>query len=708
MTSGNKEVNRFLGQSDICFVIPVYQRDYSWQEEQCEQLMEDIINIINKDESHFIGEVHIKPEGRHSCIVIDGQQRITTLLLLLKIIHDLTNNNLLKDKIFKRYLTDEYLDCIKLKLKSVKRESSIFNKLIKNNKFDESLFDAEEQSSNIYRNYIYMRDVLCRDINDGLYTVEEFEDAVERLSMTESVLVDNDNPQIIFEHLNNTGIPLTDSDLLRNYFLMALKDKDQEILFNNYWSKIEECLNNDNHYIDYFLMYFLITKKRNGFITYAGKNTKITRKRLYYYFKKEYPFANMGDPVVVEKILKEILQYAKYYKRFIFNRNTVRENLNNIDKLVYDLVYSLNNQHSVIVLLYLFNKLENHEITEVELENIIRALISLTVRAKICEKKQCFDTQYYASIIQRLDKCNGTNDFVKDLWYIITDSTNFPRDTEFKNILKTKPIYSSFDAKTTKYILYELEKATNPKETPAYSDGTIEHIMPQNLNADWENDLNSKNDLNNHDLFLHRLGNLTLTGYNSELSNMSFDKKKKEYAKSNYANTRNIIKYTGWSSNEIEERGEELAELCLKTWNLPSEFSKINKVNLNTTYDLQSNFVMFTSTKPNEITFLNQTKKVTSWIGLITFVLECCYNYNKQTFSLLPSQCFLGKNKRYFSTISTNMQCGIEIPNSGIYADIGKSDIIVNLKLLKNTLEFLDSQLNTTFVDDVKFTLSKV
>ena len=709
MRVDNRSISRFLSQSELTFVIPVYQRNYDWQENQCKQLILDIGNIVNTRDNHFIGTVCIKPEGRYSCVIIDGQQRIATILIMFKAIHDLTDDDKLKKKIKERFLVDEYSrDDTKLRLKPIKKDETVFTKLIKNDNFNEKDFDTQEKFSNVYTNYIFIKEMIKKGIDDGLYTADEFEDAVERLEIVELQL-DNENPQIIFESLNSTGLDLTDSDLLRNYLLMSLKYEDQEYLYNNYWRKIEEYLHNDNKILEEFMTYYLITKKRSSATMYNGKRALITTNKLYVSFKRDYPRINRSNINEVESVFKEILQYAKYYSHFIFDDMTVRENLDNVDKLFYDLIYLMNSKDSVIVLMYLLDKFDKNEINVQDLISSIKSLISFSVRASICDKVG-LSKQFSALMIQKLDKNQGTVNFMKDFWDALTMGNggySFPKDNEFKYNLQTKPIYTLLGSRKTKYILYELERIANPKETHVYLEGTIEHIMPQTLSDDWRKYLINKGDFVNYESHLHLLGNLSLTGYNSELGNIIFTRKKLEYVKSNYANTRDIIKYNEWGSKEINQRGNTLIDLALKLWELPADYNKQIGVNLGVVYGLYTDYSLFTGTKPAEVTFLGGTTKVTNWSDLVVSVLKDCYEMDKQVFAMLLNYNGFYGNKLYLNTTTINMNHPVQIDKSGIFVDTGNS-VIANLGLIEKVLEFYDSKLNTDFTKDLSFTLSKV
>ena len=695
----------------MTFVIPVYQRNYDWNSGSCKQLIIDIESIVNNKENHFIGTVCIKPDGRHASIIIDGQQRITTLLLILKAIHDLSDDKQLKRKISTRFLINEFSDeQSKLRLKPIKKDEGVFKKLLGNTDFDEDLFSETEKLSNVYNNYILLKGIIKKALLSNKYSCDDIEDAVERLEVVELELED-ENPQIIFESLNSKGQDLQCSDLLRNYLLMSLNYEFQEKLYNNYWRVMEEYLNNDNKILEDFMTYFLITKKKSDNIVYEGKKAKISsqdRDKLYQAFKYEYPNINRNNIVEVENCFKELLQYAKYYSHFIFDESTVRENLPGVQQLFYDLVYSLGCKDSSIVLMYLYNKFSLKEIDVQTFAKAVKALISLSVRADVCDK-QGLSKQFSASVIKNMDNVSSGS-FMERFWDALTmgsGSYKFPNNNEFKFSLESIPFYTYLKSRKTKYILYSLNKKLNPNEVPNYLDGTIEHIMPQTLSVEWQKYLSSKNDLDNYESHLHKLGNLCLTGYNSELSNDSFDKKVGIYKNSNYSDTRNICIYTDWTSKEIDLRTNELIDYCISIWKLPDKYNNRVGAMVGVEYNLDSDFTLFKSTKPLEVKFFGDSTIVANWYDLLISVLTDCYNLDKQLFTSLVTLFGASSTKIYFSKSKLNMKRPIEVSDSGIFVETNNS-ALDTLKLIEKVLEYYDGKLGGDLRNDLIFTLSKV
>lgn len=305
MKANEKYLIRFLDSSDTNFVIPVYQRNYDWKKEQCKQLYDDLVNMIKyKYKSHFFGTIVsiYNDSGRNrEYLIIDGQQRITTIsILLLAIVNIIKENRLKANGIIKEKLTNQYLinqycedDDRKLKLKPIKNDRQAFEKLFYNEDFIED--------SNITSNYKYF----YNRIIDGDVSINELFEAIEKLMIVEIELKNGeDDPQLIFESLNSTGLDLTDADKVRNFILMGKSSKVQEKLYNKYWHKVEK---NTEYKVTEFIRDYM-TMKQN----------KIANISKIYVNFKEYVITNDID---IEECLKDMIKFSEYYN------NILRSNL---------------------------------------------------------------------------------------------------------------------------------------------------------------------------------------------------------------------------------------------------------------------------------------------------------------------------------------------------------------------------------------------
>lgn len=701
-----RNIKAFITSSDITFVIPVYQRNYDWKKENCLQLFNDVLNLIGNNKTHFIGTICNKMDGRYKCVIIDGQQRITSIMLLLKALNDSSNDEKLNKKITDQFLTNPYSDGdLKLKLKPIKKDEEVFKKLINTPKALESdVFSEEERFSNTFKNYEFFMQFVSDAIFKG-FSISDIEDAVERLEVVELNLVD-ENPQVIFESLNSTGLNLTNTDLLRNYLLMSMDYKDQECLYHNYWMQIESMLDSSN--MEPFLVDYLILKRQSNDWTENGKKSKITSKNLYYCFKKTYPIEK-GENTreKVEDCFKDMFKYAVYYKHFIYNDKTIYSKLTAIDKKLYELFSLLEERSSAILVLYLYDQYAMEKITEQDFLDALDICISYSFRNKVGKIWSGFSAQFSALTVQKLDKKKG--EFKTLFWDAITSGRGryaFPRDSEFKEALVSTNVYTSLRSTGSKYLLYSLEKnANHSKELPAYSVGTVEHILPQTLNDKWVNYLKSKNDDDKVEKYVHSLGNLTLTNYNGQLSNNFFEEKRKEYKLSNYSYTRELSDIQSWTSADIEARGRRLAEEAVKIWKLDAKYNRSPVVETDSTYNLQSDFPSFMGRKPATVFVCGVEKQITKWKDFLCLVADSFYKIDKKLFlQLLNYKDFPGK-KAVIAQSSQGMRRHHKL-DEGLYLNLDYDTEAV-LQIIKCIVEYYDRETNSSYADDVWFTVRR-
>ena len=295
----NKKFVEFLEGNDKHFVIPVYQRNYDWSKEHCKRLFDDIEDIhIKKFKSHFLGtivSIYDEQSEKREYLIIDGQQRITTLSLLLLSLYDLLESeeikgNLNKEEIRDEYLVNKYSEGEKrIRLKPVKDDNAAFV----------NLFEGSEEyipDSNVTNNFTYFK----KRIKELKFPIEDFYRAIKKLMIVEIELIrSEDDPQLIFESLNSTGLSLTQSDLVRNFILMKQPSKEQEQFYNQYWYKIEK---NTKFNVDSFIRDFLTYKER----------VIPNKDKVYESFKK---FVRNNHSENIEEFLKELLKFSEHYKR---------------------------------------------------------------------------------------------------------------------------------------------------------------------------------------------------------------------------------------------------------------------------------------------------------------------------------------------------------------------------------------------------------
>lgn len=708
MDVGKDSIYRFISAGDTTFVIPVYQRNYDWKKENCLQLFQDIINLTNSDKAHFIGTICFTRSGMNDFVIIDGQQRLTSIMLMMKAMFDVSNDEKLKNKICTRYLQNDFNDYSdggkKLKLKPIKKDESVFDKLMGTDKaFESEIFSPEEKLTNIFKNYDLFKELLQKELLRGKY-LEEIERAVERLEIVKICLTD-ENPQVIFESLNSTGLGLTNTDLLRNYLLMSLAYKDQEFLYQNYWMRIEELIKSEN--MEQFLVDYLILKRKSNDLTENGKKSKITSKNLYYAFRKQFNQIDGNARDQVESLFKDMLKYAEIYKHFLYDESTIYQKLDAVDKKLYELFYNLGSKNASILVMFIYEKLNRGELSEELFIELIDICISFAFRSKVCNWSG-FSAQFSALTVQKIDV--AASDFKELFWRAITSGRGryaFPSDKTFQDALVYGNVYQSLRSAGSKYLLYSLEKnLPHSKELPAYSTGTVEHVLPQTPTDEWKKYLKDHNDSENYEKFIHTLGNLTLTNYNSQLSNNFFEDKKEEYTQSNYAYTNELGSILSWTSSDIEKRGKKMAEAATSIWKLDNEFIGSSVIDTGETFTLSSDLPSFLGQKPAIVSVLGEERQIKSWVDFLKFVVDKFYTEDSKTFmELLTYDGFPGK-RAVISANTDGMKKPYEIEKNSLYINTNYDTVDV-LKIIKCIAEYYDKATESSWSEDIWFTIRK-
>jgi predicted transport protein len=538
------------------FVIPVFQRDYSWTETQCEQLWHDLL-LIAKDPTsrgHFMGSVVYVSTGDTSAgftrwLLIDGQQRVTTMTLLLAALRDHIVETKWKG-------TDDSPTATRIEayfLKNVQEEGNRRHKLVLRRHDQETLraiLDSTElppnPSDRIHENYEYFREQIASADPDDVYR------GLDRLIVVDVTLDrGTDDPQLIFESLNSTGIDLSQSDLIRNYILMRLPEKQQTELYDSYWSKLESLFRGSDKTFDPFLRDYL------AFKTKASKQEKADE--IYQAFRRS--FAALQESCGgLESLLAEMLRFGRYHAAFSIGTPLVAELSDDLARLrrLVDV--------PAILVMRLFDCHDRCKtLTANQFRQAIHAMESFVFRRAICGEQTRSYWQIFANLAYRIDEQKPLEDLQVGL-VRQRDAYRFPSDEDFRRELLSRDIYGM---RVCFYLLDALENhnQNEPSPTSTYS---IEHIMPQNekLPEKWQTML-GKEWKKIQATWLHRLGNLTLTGYNSSYSDRPFEDKKTIAGGFNESSVR-LNKFVReklqWTPTEMEQRSKLLAERALEIW----------------------------------------------------------------------------------------------------------------------------------------------
>jgi len=637
MQAHNNNIEEFLGALKTVFVVPVYQRNYDWQSENCRQLFHDIIGVIDSGQEHFLGTICFKMYSSHERSIIDGQQRLTSITLMLKAIYDYDSDEDIRAEIRDQYLYNKGRgidsDFLKYKLHLNKRDDTIYHILLENSKekVDEKL-SSSQRSSRIYQNYLLFYDLIDQFVGKG-GSVGDILEALRSLSIIE-LEIQQENPQEIFESLNSTGLDLTNVDLLRNYFLMQFSHNTQTKLYEEYWSQIEDAVGVDR--MEQFFVDFLVFRKRSDAININGRRNHINERSLYIAFKDYYnalPFETNYDKT--SACFADLKSCAEIYKNFIFPDDINLANETAIRKKLYFLLSINDSSKARSLLLYIYNLHQKGLIDNEMLNVAVDGISSLTFRARIC-KAQGINRQFAGNVMLRLDEVKDYSNFLDAFWQAITvgkGSYAFPSDAEFRDALVYKDLYQTLRSRGAKYLLYTLESHSPfPKGLPPFNDETIsiEHIMPQTLNAEWKIYL-SKETMQAYESSLHRLGNLALTNYNGEMSNKSFAEKKKIYKGSKYYYTTKILEYDEWQIQQINERSKNLADEALKIWYLPEGYQK-SKAIPESLHSLGEDTAQFAFTKPSLLLIGNNEYSVNNWSEILPILCRMLDQENHEAF----------------------------------------------------------------------------
>ena len=554
---------KFFDGSDKRFIIPLYQRNYDWKEENCEQLFQDLLKMHHSDrKSHFFGSIVSNIQsGTEDRFIIDGQQRITTVsLMLIAMVNAYKAGDIqatdskLVDKIFKRYLVDEYQeDERKVKLKPIKKDMDAFDSLLYKPK------DQYVKGSNVTRNYEFFYDKIMKS---GL-TMDELFETIKKLEVINIKLDEDDDPQLIFESLNSTGLDLSEADKIRNYLLMSLAPAEQDDLYTRYWNPIEESTKYDpsSFVRDYLTM----------------KQGKIGRIDKIYFIFKEYA---ENEKTSRAELLEEMHHYAKIYSQ-IDNANM------GVDKINRKLnqVRTLDSTVAYPFYMAFFDYAEKNGLSDEEKYRVLDIVESYWARRIICNLPSNALNKVFATlhrdVINNLSKAvEGTNPTYTDvLIYLLLKkgrSSVFPKDDEVKEDFATRQVYK-MPTNLRMFILERMENRDSKECHDVVKQLTektisIEHIMPQTLSDKWKDALGEEWE-RIHQQYLHTMANLTLTGYNSQYSNLTFIEKRdmeKGFNDSAFRLNNYVKSCSQWTETEMLQRQHDLLEVFMRLWPMPS------------------------------------------------------------------------------------------------------------------------------------------
>lgn len=638
------------------FVIPVYQRNYDWKTENCKQLYDDLVNVVRHHRSsHFFGSIvsQYQPNGRYSeYLVIDGQQRLTTVSLLLLAMYNLIqegkivpSTGTMAQEILEEYLIDKHQPKeTRIKLKPVKNDRNAF----------ERLFDLDEEND-VKSNLTYNYDYFYNRIQKEEISIEQLYDSLFTLEIINIELTAGDDAQLIFESLNSTGLALNEGDKIRNFILMGLPAKTQNEYYEKYWNKIELCTNYD---VSLFVRDYLSVKQQ----------AIPPMSKIYSTFKGFVEETQIDT----ESLLKDLLEYAKSYEVLLKGRTE--------DKKLNACIYRLNRLETTITrpfFLEVFRLFKSGILSLADVREVFLYTENYLFRRSICDLPTNALNKIFLMLHREIIRYSGSDaDYVNKFKYALLSKSErgrFPRDEEFADAIYARQIYP-MNSKNKIYLLERFENYGIDEDKDVYrhfDEGTysIEHIMPQHLTPAWVEELGADYE-EIHETWLHRLANLTLTAYNAKYSNSSFKEKRdmeKGFRESGLRLNTWIAGQEKWTLSEIETRSELMAQRALQIWAMPQTTfvpaeKQLDSYTLEDDVDLSGREIV-------RFGFKNTEQPVDSWITMMAQIIKILHAEDRSVLTRLAhTDDSADELNLYVSGNPAKLRSALEI-DQGIYLE---------------------------------------
>ncbi len=606
------------------YVVPLFQRKYGWDTKEWSTLWDDLVELYEEEKSrtHFIGSIvtmptQSVPEGVAKFLLIDGQQRFTTIFILLAVLRDKARTSpsgTLADEIEQTLLKNPFKqgnDAFKLLPTQGDRES--FLSLVKN----ESL-STDDQIARAYK--FFERKVRANQVPD-LEKLKQI--IVSQLILVSIVLDRDDNPHLVFESLNAKGRALSQADLIRNYFFMKIHVDDQERLYGACWTPMQDRLgDNLTECIRHFLM-------KDGGVIKQGE--------VYFALKER---ADDKSPQQIVEYLQEITRYAEFYAKLLSPTlepsAVISHQMHRLNRIEVTVAYPF--------LLNIYNDFAAGKITENDFTEVLRILENFMVRRFVCSVPTYGLNKVFPALYAQVSPNPSLTAGLKDA----LRSKNYPRDAEFRERFISSKLYAPGERiEKTKIILERLEESFEHLEPVPFAGLQIEHIMPQTLTDSWKAALGG-NWETVHDLLLHTVGNLTLTGYNAPLSNDDYSRKREILLGSHLELNKYFEGVAEWNEQAIRQRADALASIALKVW---AYFGQEQAEATSQAHDVRG-------TIPTAVYILGQRFSVSTWREVAQITLETISDLDDERFDNLLTQF-----PRIVGREATRFRSSRELPN---------------------------------------------
>jgi uncharacterized protein with ParB-like and HNH nuclease domain len=642
------------------YLVPLFQRPYTWDKKQWQQLWDDLLALYNTETgySHFFGSIVTMqaisvPEGVAKYLLIDGQQRLTTVFILLIVLRDKArqqNESKLGEQIHNTMLVNQYEDSddrYKLQPTHSNTDRISFRKLIDRDR----ITDIASGDDTILRAYKFF-DRKLSALNNEL-TISQLKKTIEsKLSVVRILLDANEDPYMVFESLNAKGEPLNQADLIRNHFMMKLHTNQQEAIYKEFWKPMEDALQDK------------LTECIRHYLMKDGKF--VTQREVYAALKKRIEVTGSFE------CLKELAQFAGYYKKLIDPSSeqnfSIRKWLVRLNRIEVTTAYTF--------LLNCYSDYAKSILKAEEFSKILHVLENFLVRRFVSNKPTNALNKIFPSLYsQAKDKPEVS--FIEAI-KLILQTKGYPEDSEFKTDFIEREAYSSQGNYNdrTKLILEAFEENFGHKEQVSFDRLTIEHIMPQTLDKNWELHLGDDFE-ETFPRYLHKIGNLTLTApeYNSQLSNNNFYTKQSLLNQSHLEINKYFTRVTTWGREEIIERSEYLANIALKVWPYFGKTEKILGVKLEGV----------TGTKPTALWILGEKFQVQHWSDIFKYTVNTIAELEPEKFAFLANKfpSYIGKDQMRFRS-------PVKLKNGHFIETSLQANANTIYKLCKNMLNSID------------------
>jgi uncharacterized protein with ParB-like and HNH nuclease domain len=524
------------------YVVPLFQRPYSWSEKQWKTLWVDVLEKARHTDGrpHFFGSIVTTPaksvpQGVGKYLLVDGQQRLTTVQVLLAAIRDVAGSleaTLLRDRIAGQYLANTYeTGDERLKVLPTQDDRAAFRAII----WGHGVPPGRLQSC--YQFFRARLEKLSADELDCIHLA-----SVDRLSLVSITCDEHDNPHLIFESLNAKGEKLTPADLIRNYLLMQVHVGDQDRLFKRYWLPVQQALDADlTEFVRHYLM----------------KEGKILREAEVYFELKDRLASS--SPAQAEAFLKDLHRHGMFYSRFVSpeaeSDHEIAERLGRVRRLKVTVAYPF--------LLRVFDAFDTGLLNKDQVLQTLDLIESFIIRRAVCNIPTNQLRRMFPPVF---DATGGPGPTFLDGLRRQLGGQRCPDDNSFTSALASEPLYATSEKNTRlRLILERLERSFAHKEPADLSKASIEHILPQTPTQEWLGELGDEA-TGKWGQVVHTLGNLTLSAYNAELSNQPFAIKRKALVESHFVLNEHFKNIDRWTDEKIRERGASLAQRALQVW----------------------------------------------------------------------------------------------------------------------------------------------